>query len=140
MIIVTVLWVVAGLVVIAVLAVAWMQEPPPAPVRPVAAHPRAAMRLLFVSVHVDHLVIDGLLDLDPPSLGVPTAWTFACPDHPVLAAATLDILERWADDGLPVTLDLSHVNSTHASVAFRRDDALVRLSPLPRHHQHEQTW
>ena len=101
-------------------------------VDPPSRYPNAFIRMLFVNQRVDRVVIDGLLHLEPASVGVPTAWSFACPDHPVLAAATLHVLERWADDGMPVALDLTKVASSHPSVGFARDEVLVRLSVLPR--------
>lgn len=139
MILLTLLWLVAGvIVVVGILVVAWTQ-PPSIDVVPPVAHPRAVMRLVFVTVQDDHVVIDGLLDLDPPSLGIPTSWSFACPTHPVLASATIDVLERWADDGMPVELDLSKVSSIHPSVALLRGEVFVRLLVLPRSSQHEQS-
>lgn len=123
------MWLLAGATVIVLLVIASIEASPTAPPAPVA-HPRAAMRLVFVAVHDGRLELDGLLDLDPPSSGVPTAWTFACPDQPVLAAATTHVLERWADDGGPVELDLSRVDASHPSVGFSRGDVQVRLSVL----------
>lgn len=137
MTLVLLVWLTASAIVIGVLTLASAQAPLPASWAPVA-HPRASMRLVFVSVQADRVLIDGLLDLDPPSFGVPTAWSFVRPDHPVLTTATLHVLERWADDGLPVVLDLSKVTSSHPSVAFSRGEVLVRLSALPRHSSHEQ--
>ena len=130
MILLVTMWLVAVATLVALLVLASVQMPAPVASAP-AAHARASMRLVFVAAHDGLVVLDGLLDLDPPSLGVPTTWSFSCPDQPVLAAATLHVLEGWADDGGPVCLDLSKVDAGHPSVGFSRDEVQLRLS-VPR--------
>lgn len=130
MIVVLVMWLIASALALGLVVLFVAQAPPVS--GPLLAHPRASMRLVFVSVHDGRLVVDGLLDLEPPSSGVPTAWSFAVPDQPVLAAATRRALESWADDGEPVRLDLSRIDGSHPTVGFTRGEVLVRLSALPR--------
>lgn len=95
-------------------------------------HPIGSMQILFVSPHETEVVIDGLLDLEPAYVGIPTTWAFNVPENAVLAFATMQTLQRWADDGAPVSLDLSKLSGTHPSVGFARDEVLVRLSARPR--------
>lgn len=93
---------------------------------------RASMRIVFVSPQATDVVIDGLLDLEPARAGIPTTWSFTIPENAVLAFATLQTLQRWADDGTPVSLDLSKLSGSQPSIGFMRDDVLVRLSASPR--------
>jgi len=105
---------------------------------PPVDHRTASMQIVFVSPHETEVVIDGLLDLEQSPVGIPTTWSFSVPENAVLALATLQTLQRWADDGAPVSLDLSKVSGTHPSVGFARDDVLVRLSAHLRHGTHGQ--
>lgn len=124
-------WVVVGTVVVAVLLLGDLGAPS-TDAYPQPVHPHAAMRIVFVTTRRGCVVVDGLLDLATSTAGVPTTWTFELPSSPALAAAALRVLERWAEDGAPVGLDLSRVHSHHPSVALMRDELLVRLCPLAR--------
>ncbi|HEX4904995.1 MAG TPA: hypothetical protein VFU93_06070 [Acidimicrobiales bacterium] len=119
----------AGTAVVALLALASASAPPFASPEP-TAHRAASMRLVFVTVHDGHVVLDGLLELEPPSLGVPTSWSFECPAQPVLASAVVHVLQGWAEDGAPVAIDLSNLAGSHSSVAFSRGEVQIRLSAL----------
>lgn len=136
MIVLVVFMLLAGTTVVALLALASAAVPPLLAPEP-RAHPRASMRLVFVTVHDGHVVLDGLLELEPPSAGVPTTWSFECPAQPVLAAAIVHVLQGWAEDGAPVAIDLSKLAGSHASVGFSRDQVQVRLAVLARS-LHEQ--
>ena len=103
-----------------------------APPRPVMhpSVPRATIRVLFVEVTDLGFVVDGLLDIEGSPIGVPTTWTLEPPHSDFFSAATLDLLERWSDDGDDVTMDLSRLHGPHPSVAMSRADSLVRLPVL----------
>jgi hypothetical protein len=102
--------------------------PPPPVLHP--SVPRATLRLLFVEVTDRGFVIDGLLDIEGSPIGVPTTWTLEPPHSDLFSAATLDLLERWSDDGDDVTMDLSKLHGPRPSIALSRDDSLVRLPVL----------
>jgi hypothetical protein len=118
------------LVWVIVVAVLWRDEP--APLRPVVhpSVPGATICLFFVEVTAAGMVVDGLLDIEGAALGIPTTWTLEPPRNEVIGAATLSLLERWSDDGMPVTLDLSRLDAPRPSVALSRDASLVRLPVL----------
>ena len=114
-----------------VVSVLWHADaaPPPRPVLHPSV-PRATIRLLFVEVTELGFVVDGLLDIEGSPIGVPTTWTLEPPHSDLFSAVTLDLLERWSDDGDDVTMDLSKLHGPRPSIALSRDDSLVRLPVL----------
>jgi hypothetical protein len=111
-----------------VVTVLWRSDTVPPPRRVIhAVLPRASLRILFVEVTDRGFVIDGLLDVEGARFGVPTTWTLEPPRSELFSSATLGLLERWSDDGVDVTMDLSKLRGAHPSVALSRDDSLVRL-------------
>jgi hypothetical protein len=111
-----------------VVAVLWHSDTAPAPRRVVhPVLPRASLRILFVDVTDRGYVIDGLLDLEGSRVGVPTTWTLEPPHSELFSTATLNLLERWSDDGIDVMMDLSKLRGAHPSIALSREDSLVRL-------------
>ena len=92
--------------------------------------PRATFRVLFVEVTERGFVVDGLLEIERSTIGVPTTWTLEPPRSELFSSVTLSLLERWSDEGGDVAMDLSKLHGPHPSVALSYDDSLVRLPVL----------
>lgn len=89
--------------------------------------PRATMRILFVAGTDEGLVIDGLLDIEDASIGVPTTLCLSPPDDPRLRVIVSCLLQEWADDDAVVTVDLLRLVDPRPSVALDCNGSHVRL-------------
>ena len=100
-----------------------------APAAEPAVHrlPPATMRLVLVTPGRRDVVVDGLLDFEGATVGVPTTWTLELPGDTVFRDATIAALERWAGDDADIAIDLSKLAGNRPSVQLARDDTRVRL-------------
>ena len=96
------------------------------PVQRLADH--VSLRPVLLDVDGDAFVLDGLLDIDERTPGVPATLVLRVPESAQLVSMTCDLLDRWTEDGNDVGVDLSKADRPRPSVALSKGDSLVRLS------------
>jgi hypothetical protein len=122
------LFTVVLLVGIGVIAVLDDTRSGPLPRPPVHRDVPVSMQLVFVEPSESDVVLDGVLGVDDDAPGVPVTMRLEQPVDLLLRSTVDAALQRWADEGADVHVDLSRIDEPHASIAMSHDDVMVRLA------------
>jgi hypothetical protein len=98
----------------------------------VASHARAlegplSMRPLFVERDRDAVALDGLM-WSPTGLGLPVTLRLQLPSDAAAAHAVETALQRWADGGPDITVDVSGFSTARRRVALSHGGTTVSLA------------